>query len=192
MPISRRLDFRPWSRVETHNQSNRRIRTRTYGGVGGAEERSSPYPDLRVCATSVAEKLFLRGLLASDQFFFHRVTEGIDVANRAVDIGRDAQAAVGVMGHVSGDDAVFVPEGLAQLAAIHSRGEAEKTDAAGLGRVGAVQDATLGMLREAVGPPVAQVAQARRLAVDPQVLVEDEGFGDGVVIGGGMSADFLE
>src|ERR1035437_3703681 len=42
MPISARLDFRPWSRVETHNQSNRRIRNRTYGGVGGAEERSSP------------------------------------------------------------------------------------------------------------------------------------------------------
>jgi RNA-directed DNA polymerase len=27
------------------NLSNRRIRTRTYGGVGGAEPRGSPYPD---------------------------------------------------------------------------------------------------------------------------------------------------
>ena len=28
------------------NPSNRRIRTRTYGGVGGEESRDSPYPDL--------------------------------------------------------------------------------------------------------------------------------------------------
>src|SRR5467141_4945156 len=27
------------------NPSNRRIRTRTYGGVGGEESRDSPYPD---------------------------------------------------------------------------------------------------------------------------------------------------
>src|ERR1019366_6879459 len=130
--------------------------------------------------------------VASNQFLFHRLAEGIDVANRAVDVGRDAQAGVGVVGDVDRQDAVLAPQGLTHLAAIHLRDEAEKPDAAGLRRVGAVQDPALGVLREAVGPAVAQVTQARRLAVDPQVLVEDEGFGDGVVIGRGVSTNLLE
>ena len=49
----------------TLNPANRRIRTRTYGGVGGEELRGSPYPDFRTTsdrnqpALWIAKSLFL-------------------------------------------------------------------------------------------------------------------------------------
>src|SRR5215472_10095693 len=46
MPSSVRLAFHPWSRPQTLNLPNRRVRTRTHGGVGGGSCEASPYPDM--------------------------------------------------------------------------------------------------------------------------------------------------
>ena len=46
MPISNRSDFRHCSRNVSVTDSNRRIRTRTYGGVAGSAGDRRPYADL--------------------------------------------------------------------------------------------------------------------------------------------------
>src|SRR5258708_25138911 len=53
----------PTSRL---NPSNRRIRTRTYGGVGGVELRSSPYPDLSASPASGRLGHFRHGVPSGD------------------------------------------------------------------------------------------------------------------------------
>jgi hypothetical protein len=45
MPSSVRLAFHYWRQPQTLNQPNRRVRTRTHGGVGGGSCKASPYPD---------------------------------------------------------------------------------------------------------------------------------------------------
>src|ERR1039458_5499257 len=61
--------------VKSLTNSNRRIRNRTYGGVGGADERLSPYPDRAVRptrsgqapATQPSNHIFIRTPLKSRQ-----------------------------------------------------------------------------------------------------------------------------
>src|ERR1035437_1984429 len=50
----------------------------------------------------------------------------------------------------------------------------------------------IGVLRQPVGPAVAQVAQPRRLAVDADVLVENQGFAAGIVVGRRVRSDLFE
>jgi len=45
MPCSVRLAFRHWLGLQILNLPNRRVRTRTHGGVGGGSCEASPYPD---------------------------------------------------------------------------------------------------------------------------------------------------
>ena len=47
MPCSVRLAFRHWLGLQILNLPNRRVRTRTHGGVGGGSCEASPYPDNR-------------------------------------------------------------------------------------------------------------------------------------------------
>ncbi len=55
-----------------------------------------------------------------------------------------------------------------------------------------MQKLDFGILREAIGPAIAQIAQARRFTLDPDILVERDRFNDRIVIGRRMRADFLE
>src|ERR1035438_4189662 len=90
-----------------------------------------------------------------------------------------------------GIDAVFIDQRGGDLRGIDAV-EGQETDAAGLRGVGAVQNLALWILRQAERPVVAEVAETRGLAIDADVVVEDQGVRDGVQVGGGMGADLFE
>jgi hypothetical protein len=53
MLSSVRLAFHLWRLPQTLNLPNRRVRTRTHGGVGGGSCEASPYPDVCwACSTA--------------------------------------------------------------------------------------------------------------------------------------------
>src|SRR5580704_3204157 len=88
-------------------------------------------------------------------------------------------------------DGVLGLQGVGELL-LFAGGQAEHADAAGHGGVGIVEDLDLGILRKRGGPAILEVTQAGGFAVEADVLVEGDGFANGVEIRGRVRADFLE
>ena len=89
------------------------------------------------------------------------------------------------------DHPPLVEEVLAELRGVHAA-DAHVADRAGHRRVEARVDDHSRLALEPLHPSVAQVAQAGRLALQADRLLEDQGLRDRVVVRRGVGADLLE